>query len=383
MTQGKVVLMACGSFSPPTYMHLRMFEIARDHINSSGMETVVGGIMSPVHDAYGKKDLVTANHRIAMLKLALKSSDWIKVSEWETRQSGWTRTRLSLAYHQDALNNYSLYQNNSEGCMSWMPDDILNVNNMNGLDEPDNYQSLNGNPPSPDARGPRGARGVAVRLLCGADLLESFATPGLWADDDIEAIVGRHGLVVITRSGSNPDKFIYDSDLLYKHRRNITLITNHIPNEVSSTVLRRLVRRGHSARYLTADPVLEYIRVHALYSPPPTHTEYNLLHDMIAKYDQKSPQDAIMTSPEEANFKNILISIRDKPHIVDETITVKKPRKTHYLLPYTHTDFVSPIDSKPKQAFIDKVPATYVPGKAVKIVSEKSHDEKGGGPCAL
>ncbi|CAG9118437.1 unnamed protein product [Plutella xylostella] len=70
-------------------------------------------------------------------------------------------------------------------------------------------------PPSPDARG---ARGVAVRLLCGADLLESFATPGLWADDDIEAIVGRHGLVVITRSGSNPDKFIYDSDLLYKHR---------------------------------------------------------------------------------------------------------------------------------------------------------------------
>ena len=24
-----------------------------------------------------------------------------------------------------------------------------------------------------------------IKLLCGADLLESFATPGLWADDDV------------------------------------------------------------------------------------------------------------------------------------------------------------------------------------------------------
>lgn len=75
---------------------------------------------------------------------------------------------------------------------------------------------------------------VVVKLLCGADLLESFGTPGLWADEDvslgdchvsqlygeyfqIEAIVGQHGLVVITRSNVNPTEFIYNSDLLTKY----------------------------------------------------------------------------------------------------------------------------------------------------------------------
>ena len=28
----RTVLVACGSFNPPTVMHLRMFELARDHL---------------------------------------------------------------------------------------------------------------------------------------------------------------------------------------------------------------------------------------------------------------------------------------------------------------------------------------------------------------
>lgn len=102
------------------------------------------------------------------------------------------------------------------------------------------------------------------------------------------------------------------------------------------------------------------------------NSEYNILSDLIASYDKRSPQDVIMTSPEETSFKNILISIRDKPSIVDETITVKRPRKANFLMPNTHTDSVSPLMDpiKPKMAYLDKVPSTYVPGKAVKIVSD-------------
>lgn len=59
---------------------------------------------------------------------------------------------------------------------------------------------------------------VQLKLLCGADLLESFATPGLWKDEDIEAIIGQHGLVVISRAGSNPEQFIFNSDLLSRYR---------------------------------------------------------------------------------------------------------------------------------------------------------------------
>ncbi|XP_049880874.1 uncharacterized protein LOC126377218 [Pectinophora gossypiella] len=88
-----------------------------------------------------------------------------------------------------------------------------------------------------------------------------------------------------------------------------------------------------------------------------------------------------MASPEETSFKNILISIRDRPSIIDETITVKKPRKSNFLMPNSHTDLITPLDTiKPKMAYVDRVPATYVPGKAVKIVSDSTHhslkDEK-------
>ncbi|XP_045513566.1 nicotinamide/nicotinic acid mononucleotide adenylyltransferase 3 isoform X1 [Pieris brassicae] len=341
MSQGKIVLMACGSFSPPTYMHLRMFEIAKDYIHSLGLGVIVGGIVSPVHDAYGKKDLVAANHRIAMLRLALRSSSWIKVSEWETQQSGWTRTRASMQYHQNTINT----ANNTDPPI-WLPDDILNVNI-----EDQNSNHINGN-----------SEDVTVKLLCGADLLESFATPGLWSDDDLEAILGRHGIVVVSRAGSDPGRFIYESDMLYKYRKNVILVTNYIVNEVSSTVLRRLLRRNESAKYLTDDNVISYVRQNQLYGSKANVTEYNT--DIM--YD-KSPQDVVMASPEETSFKNILISIRDKPSIIDETITVKRSKKSIL----SHTDTVTPINNlKPKMAYIDKVSPTYVPGKAVKIVSD-------------
>jgi nicotinamide mononucleotide adenylyltransferase len=29
---------------------------------------------------------------------------------------------------------------------------------------------------------------INIRLLCGADLLESFAIPGLWKDDDVSNV---------------------------------------------------------------------------------------------------------------------------------------------------------------------------------------------------
>lgn len=43
-------------------------------------------------------------------------------------------------------------------------------------------------------------------------------------------------------------------------------------------------------------------------------------------------------------------------------------------MPYSHTDCVSPVQAlKPKMGYIDKVPASYVPGKAVKIISDGTH----------
>lgn len=51
-SQTPLVLVACGSFSPPTFLHLRMAEQARDYAHLNSDFEVVGGFLSPVGDAY-------------------------------------------------------------------------------------------------------------------------------------------------------------------------------------------------------------------------------------------------------------------------------------------------------------------------------------------
>ena len=62
----------------------------------SGNYQVVKGIVSPVSDGYGKQGLVSAEHRNAMAKLALQTSDWITIDEWESDQPDWTETVVTM-----------------------------------------------------------------------------------------------------------------------------------------------------------------------------------------------------------------------------------------------------------------------------------------------
>lgn len=58
-----LVLIACGSFSPITYLHLRMFELGADFAKFNSDFEVMGGYFSPVSDAYKKAGLASAQHR--------------------------------------------------------------------------------------------------------------------------------------------------------------------------------------------------------------------------------------------------------------------------------------------------------------------------------
>jgi nicotinamide mononucleotide adenylyltransferase len=119
MVTTKVLLLACGSFNPPTLLHLRMFEVARDTLRKQGLQ-VVGGVISPVHDGYGKEvrfflhqvkvfllkfskctqDLAKGEDRLELLQLSTSDSDWIRVSDWEVNQSEWQCTVKVLQHHQ-------------------------------------------------------------------------------------------------------------------------------------------------------------------------------------------------------------------------------------------------------------------------------------------
>ncbi|PBC25949.1 Nicotinamide mononucleotide adenylyltransferase [Apis cerana cerana] len=231
-----------------TRREFQQSKIARDHLHRMGTHIVVGGVISPVHDAYAKKELASATHRCAMLRLALQNNDWIRLSTWEIKQNGWSRTRITLQYHQNLLNSMVFDSNNIKHNipiedLEWIPENIKNSSD----------------------RTP-----IQIKLLCGADLLESFGIYDLWMDEDIDAIVGEHGLVVITREGSNPNKFIYDSDILSKHMHNIHIVTEWIPNEVSSSKIRRALKRGESVRYLLQDAVIDYVYKQGIYDAKTT-----------------------------------------------------------------------------------------------------------------
>lgn len=136
-----------------------VIEIARDYFAQMGSSKVLGGIMSPVHDSYNKQGLVTCSHRLNMLRLGLQSSDWIRVSEWETRQSGWTKTRVALQYHQNYINSFLNDGLNGDVTDSELSNWVPNLEKSSGP--------------------------VQLKLLCGADLLESFSVPNLWDPDDV------------------------------------------------------------------------------------------------------------------------------------------------------------------------------------------------------
>nr|KAF6379567.1 nicotinamide nucleotide adenylyltransferase 1 [Myotis myotis] len=99
----EVVLLACGSFNPVTNMHLRLFELARDHMNATGKYRVIKGIISPVGDAYKKKGLISAHHRVIMAQLATQTSSWVEVDTWESLQKEWVETAKVLRHHQEKL----------------------------------------------------------------------------------------------------------------------------------------------------------------------------------------------------------------------------------------------------------------------------------------
>ncbi|KAM3603904.1 uncharacterized protein V6R79_003844 [Siganus canaliculatus] len=230
-----LVLLACGSFNPITNQHMRLFELARDHMHNTGQYQVVGGIVSPVSDGYGKQGLVLAKHRIAMAKLALQSSNWVTVDEWESQQPDWTETVVTMRYHYGRI--------------------------LKEYEQKTRMQSdSNGNTVPPSSLTPQ------LKLLCGADFLDTFKIPDLWLDEHVEEVVGHFGLICVSRGGLEPERAVHKSDILSRHRQNIFLVKEWVRNETSATEVRRALRRELSVKYLIPDSVIEYIKEHNLYT---------------------------------------------------------------------------------------------------------------------
>jgi nicotinamide mononucleotide adenylyltransferase len=163
-----LVLVSCGSFSPPTNLHLRMFEEAADYCEFETDFEVVGGFFSPVGDAYKKAGLASAQDRINMTRIAVEdSSTWIGVDPWEPLHKEYLPTVKVLDHFDHELNEV-----------------------MGGIEGSDGKK-----------------RRIHVALLAGADLIQTMSTPGLWAAEDLNRILGHYGAFILERSGTDIGTF--------------------------------------------------------------------------------------------------------------------------------------------------------------------------------
>jgi len=217
-----IVLVACGSFSPVTYLHLRMFEMAKDYVRQNTDYEIVGGYLSPVSDKYKKPGLLNAHHRSTMCTLAAEqTSSWLMVDTWEAYQD-YKRTAIVLDHFDHEINTV-----------------------LGGAHTEDGEH-----------------RDVKVMLLAGSDLIGTMSEPGVWSYADLDHILGRYGTFIVERQGSAMDQA---TDSLAKWRDNIHLISQLIQNDVSSTKVRLFLRRGLSVRYLSPLSVVDYIEQNGLY----------------------------------------------------------------------------------------------------------------------
>ena len=220
-----LVLVACGSFSPITNLHLRMFELAADYARHSTNFELIGGYFSPVSDAYKKEGLAPARHRLNMVKLACEeTSDRWDVDGWEAFRVEYTPTALVLDHFDYEINT-----------------------RLGGVAVPDSTER----------------RKVKIMLLAGSDLLKTMSDEGVWNAKDLNHILGHYGAVVIERMGSDIKKA---TSALSHWADNIHQVEQTVMNDVSSTKVRLLLRKEYSVRYLLPESIVDYIEEHGLYS---------------------------------------------------------------------------------------------------------------------
>jgi len=221
-TKTPLVLVACGSFSPITYLHMRMFEMAADFVKRDTDFELVATYLSPVADAYKKVGLASARDRIRMCQLAADQTDRLMVDSWEANQKEYTRTAVVLDRFEHEINSV-----------------------LGGVTTQDGKR-----------------RQCRIALLAGADLIGTMSTPGVWSPEDLDHILGRYGAFIIERSGTHMEDALAQ---LQKWRHNIWVVEQLIKNDVSSTKIRQFLKKDLSVRYLIPPAVIDYIEENGLY----------------------------------------------------------------------------------------------------------------------
>ena len=122
-------------------------EMAHDFFNNNPSYNfkVVGGIISPVSDGYGKSSLISASHRLEMCRLACENHPFIGVESFEALNSEWTPTLTAVKYYDEEIKR-----------------------------DPDCSK-------------------VKLMLLIGSDLVDGFRDAHIWNEDELKELISSFG----------------------------------------------------------------------------------------------------------------------------------------------------------------------------------------------
>jgi len=200
----KRIGMIGGSFDPLHFGHLVIAQDALEHLGLSAVVFVPAA--RPPHKLHLQQ--VAAEHRLAMLRLAVELDDRFSVSDLEIRRGG-------VSYTVDTVRGLKRLQPDAEWVLIVGSDTLVDLHNWYKIDE----------------------------LL---DLCEvaTFLRPG---ESEVEGIVGK------VQVAERHKKILLDN-----------IVATHLIG-ISSTEVRRRVAEGLSIRYLVPPEVEKYIFEHGLY----------------------------------------------------------------------------------------------------------------------
>ena len=210
-----------GTFDPIHFGHLRLAEEARETLDLAEMRLVPAG--EPPHRDTPRSP---AQHRLAMARLAVDSNPGLRVDDIEIRHTGPSYSVLTLSRLREAV----------------------------GPDQP-------------------------LVLILGADAFEGLPGWHRW-----EELFSLAHIAVANRPGYAPHgrrwpavlspelaracdgRRLSDAAALGHSPAGGILPFDMTPLDISATLIRDLLRHGHSPRYLLPDPVVDYIAAHNLYA---------------------------------------------------------------------------------------------------------------------
>ncbi|KAF7144950.1 hypothetical protein RHSIM_Rhsim04G0012600 [Rhododendron simsii] len=223
-------------------------KLARDAQKLEGFH-VIGGYMSPVNDAYKKRGLISAKHRIELCHRACRSSEFIMVDPWEANQITFKRTLTLLCRIKSSLVESGQISGDS----------------------------------------------LKVMLVCGSDLLESFSIPGAWIREQA------------SREGQAVDKIICNDDILSEYKNNIKVVKEIVPNQISSTRKRHLQLVSCTAQQMqvSCDCAVSFSHVH-LVLPHSCYSSDVYLLIVVNPVEQQQQQQSY-TAPENTHDQDCYV----------------------------------------------------------------------------